>query len=99
MGKKTQIKEIIMKNERIENDGAIYDYILTVRESNKVASYRIPLYSVSVRMCDKDGNETFAEAKDAFSDVGKALVFFERIIEYLATPLNLPYILEDEYCT
>ncbi len=99
MGKRTEIKEILMKNERVARDGATYDYSLYVRESSKVASYRIPLYSVSVKMIDSEGKETYAEARDAFSDVGKALVFYERIVEYLATPLNLPYILEDEYCT
>ena len=99
MGKRTQVKEIIMKEKCIEDNGAIYNYTISVRESNKVASYRIPLYSVSIKMTDKSGKETYAEAKDAFSDVGKALVFYERMIEYLATPLNLPYILEDEYCT
>lgn len=99
MGKRTQVKEIVMKSERVECEGSTYDYTLSVRESNKVASYRIPLYSVSIKMTDKNGKETFAEAKDAFSDVGKALVFYERIIEYIATPLNLPYVLEDEYCT
>lgn len=99
MGKRTEIKEILMKSDRILNEGAVYTYSLFVRESNKVASYRIPLYSVTVSMIDSDGNETFAEARDSFSDVGKALVFYERMVEHLVTPLNLPYILEDEYCT
>ena len=99
MAKRQSVKEIVIKSERVIADGAEYEYTLFVRESARVASYRIPLYSVTVKMTDRDGKETFKEAKDAFSDVGKALVFFERIVEYIATPLNLPYILEDEYCT
>lgn len=99
MRKRNEIKEIIMRSECVSDGGATYTYTLCVRESDKVASYRIPLYSVAVKMVDSNGEETYAEAKDAFSDVGKALVFYERIMEHLATPLNLPYVLEDEYCT
>lgn len=99
MAKRKGVREIIIKSDTVECDGCSYEYTLTVRESSRVASYRIPLYSVSVRMFDGEGKETFGEANDAFSDVGKALVFYEKLVEHLATPLNLPYILEDEYCT
>lgn len=99
MRKRRDVKEIVMKSDTVVFDGSSYTYILSVRESNRVASYRIPLYTVSVEMIDPEGGRTYAEAKDAFSDVGKAIVFYEKIMEHLATPLNLPYILEDEYCT
>ena len=99
MRKRNEIKEIVMRSEIVIDEGITYTYTLCVRESDRVASYRIPLYSVTVKMVEGDGVETYAEARDAFSDVGKALVFYERIIEHLATPLNLPYVLEDELCT
>jgi hypothetical protein len=65
-------------------------------ESNKVASYMLPLYSVEIEMTDKEGNVTRARTRDLFADVGKAISFFKKLYENLATPLNLPYILEDE---
>ena len=99
MKKRRDVKEILMKSETVVSRGASYTYSLFVRESNRVASYRIPLYSITVEMTDTDGHRTYAEARDAFSDIGKAVVFYEKIMEHLATPLNLPYILEDEYCT
>ena len=99
MGKRTGINEITIKRDKVEADGAIYLYNLVARESGRVVSYRIPLYSIGITMIDKDGKETKAEARDAFADIGKALVFYEKVVEHLATPLNLPYVLEDEYCT
>ena len=93
------IAETLIKTDTIEKDGLVYSYTLTARESRRVASYRIPLYSITVRLTDAESNTTDATVSDAFSDIGKALVFYERIVEHLATPLNLPYIFEDEYCT
>ncbi len=91
-----KIREIVIKQEVVEADGATYEYALIMRESARVASYRIPLYSIKVRMVTPSGEVTSAEASDVFSDIGKALVFYDRMVEHLATPLNLPYILEDE---
>ena len=99
MKKRRDIRETLMKSATVDFEGASYTYSLFVRESNRVASYRIPLYSITVEMIDREGQRTYAEARDAFSDIGKATVFYEKIMEHLATPINLPYILEDEYCT
>ena len=93
---KTSIKDTVIKKEIREADGAKYHYSLIVSESNKVASYKLPLYSVEIEMTDKDGNVTSARTKEIFADVGKAISFFRKLCENLATPLNLPYILEDE---
>lgn len=93
---KTHIMDKVVKRETREADGAKYSYALIVSESNKVASYKLPLYSVEIEMTDKEGNVTSARAKELFADVGKAISFFRKLCENLATPLNLPYILEDE---
>ena len=93
---KIAIKETVIKNEIRESDGARYIYSLLVSESNKVASYKLPLYSVGIEMTDADGNVTKARTKEIFADVGKALSFFRKLADNLATPLNLPYIIEDE---
>ena len=47
-------------------------------------------------MTDEFGETTKSETGELFSDVGKAISFFERLVKYLATPINLAYIVEDE---
>ena len=93
---KTVITDKIIKRESREKDGAKYRYTLVMSKSNKVASFRLPLYSIEIEMIDKDGKQTHARTRELFADVGKALSFFKKLYENLATPLNLPYILEDE---
>ena len=94
--RKSQIIDKIIKNDVCEAEGAIYSYSLIANESTAVISYKLPLYSIAIEMIDKDGNKTSAKTHDLFSDVGKALVFYRKLVDNLATPLNLPYILEDE---
>ena len=65
-------------------------------ESVRTASYRIPLYSISVRMTDSRGNETSASSNDIFADAGKAIIFFDKLVTGLCTPIDLAYIVEDE---
>ncbi len=89
-------KKIIKESTKIK-DGIVYQYKLTSSKSVKVASFGMPLYSVEVIMI-MDGEETQNEAKDIFSDIGKAVVFFDKISENLATPIDLPYIIEDMGC-
>ena len=93
--KKTQIKETKIREREIEAEEATYRYTITMTESRRVASYRIPLYSIGIEMTTADGNHTEALARDVFADLGKAVVFFDKIVEAKATPLNLYYIVED----
>jgi hypothetical protein len=81
-----------------EADGISYRYILTESTSLKVASFNLPLYSVSIIMT-KCGVTTENTLSDVFADVGKAIVFFEKISEALATPIDLPYLLDDSKTT
>lgn len=89
------IKSSVVKEVRKEEGGAVYLYRLRVTESRRVASYQLPLYSIDVEM-DYEGKHTECSVNDVFSDVGKALVFFNTLVEYLATPIDLPYIFEDK---
>ncbi len=94
--RKAVIRNETIKKETIERDGALYTYTLCMSEGGNVANYMIPLYSVEIEMTDPDGNETSASTKEIFADVGKALVFYRRMVDNLATPANLPYIVQDE---
>ncbi len=86
-------KNIIKDITKIEDD-IIYRYILYASRSRKVASFEIPLYSIEVIMT-RDGEVSRNSLDDVFADIGKALSFFEKASEYLATPIDLPYIFED----
>ena len=93
---KAVITDKIIRKDTREKDGSRYTYTLVMSESNKVASFKIPLYSVEIEMIDGNGNMTSARTRELFADVGKAISFYKKLCENLATPLNLPYILEDE---
>ena len=86
---------VIRKDER-RDDFNVYTYELTVRRGCDTASFRIPLYSVRASMTDAYGNTSTAAVPDAFSDAGRALNFYEKVVNHLATPIDLAYVLEDE---
>lgn len=87
---------ITVRNEKRKENGIDYNYRLTVEESERVASYTLPLYTISVEMKESDGTVTNATARELFSDAGKARLFFDKLVNNLATPVDLPYIVEDE---
>ena len=94
MKKTDSSSQIIREEERID-DGLVYRYRLIRTKSLKVASYQMPLYSIEVSLT-KDEKTTENSLCEVFSDLGKAIVFFDHIVENLATPIDLPYILEDK---
>ena len=94
--RKEKTIETKIRSDEVTKDAITYKYALVMRESARVASFRLPLYSISVEM-RRDGEViSFAEANEIFADVGKAIAFYERMVKYLATPIDLPYIVEDE---
>ncbi len=89
-------KETLIRRE-IRNDGNhTYTYDLITKESNKQSSYRISLYSIRITLTDSEGINTEAEITDAFADFGRAVLFYDKLVRNLCTPINLCYILEDE---
>ena len=92
----SKISKIAVKKEEKFENGYTYKYVLNMQESLKVASYKLPLYSISVELTDKNGVKTSAETKEIFADVGKAISFFDTLVRNLATPIDLAYIVEDE---
>jgi len=85
-----------IRTEMREMDGVGYKYDLTMRESLHIASYGIPLYSIAVSMRTDDGQTTSANAVDIFASSDKAIAFFEKLVANLVTPIDLPYVIEDE---
>ena len=89
------MEEQIIRREVRKADGYEYVYELTVKVSRMVASFTLSLYSVSVSMKSKGEKATYYRINDIFSDLGKATKFFGMLVENLATPIDVPYVLED----
>ena len=92
----TKEKRAIVRSEIRREDGIEYEYTLTVSESDKTASFRLPLYSIRVAMTTADGQRREAELKDAIRSPRTAFSFFNRIVDNLATPIDLPFVYDDE---
>ena len=97
MTRKRKTVEKIIKTQLKESSGVSYTYNLSVCESEHVASFGMPLYSIEIKESDERGKVTEAKIKEMFADPGRALAFYERLVKNLATPVDLPYILEEEY--
>ena len=92
---KTDSKSI--RTEIREAEGFEYRYELVENRELYVASYGIPLYSIYVKMKRVGSpNSTEGKAENLFSDLKKAVRFFEKLVKNLATPIDLSYIVEDE---
>ena len=92
---KTKEKITLIRRETVENEGLIYKYELHMKERSRGTS-TASLYLISIELTLDDGSVTYAETGEVFADVGKAIAFFDRMVENLATPIDLPYVLEDE---
>ena len=86
----------VVKEEHLNVDGISYEYKLTVRISEVTSSFKLPLYSVEAAMTKPDGKTTSAVCADAFADVGKAMIFFDKVVRFNATPIDLAYVYEDD---
>lgn len=96
MMQKEKLTDVIIRKEDRTDECNRYTYLLLMKESSNVASYGIPLYSVRVELVDETGRLSSAEIRDVFADAGRAIVFYEKLVRNLATPIDLAYILEDE---
>ena len=91
--KRTNIE--ILRSDSVNDNGILYEYSLFSSESPRLASFRLPLYSITVKMT-ADGEVTEGAVNDVFADLGKATLFYEMLVENLATPVDLTYVLEDK---
>ena len=84
----------IIQKEEIESDGIFYRYLLLASRDTNSLSLGIRLYSV--RVGAKIGEKaTFYQSGEIFANEKKAQDFFIKIVSGLATPVDLPYIIED----
>ena len=86
------IDTAIRREQRI-NDGFVYNYELIMHKSKAEEAVR---YSMSAELLREDGAViTRAQTGAVFLSEEKAIRFFEKAKDNLATPKNLPYLLED----
>ena len=86
----------ILKEEERRLEGCTLKYRLSCETSRKVSSFGLRLYSIRIELSDGE-SVTSSDAKEIFSDGGKAVCFFNKLVNELATPLDLAYILEDDF--
>lgn len=96
MRKRDNTTDTVIRTDERTSDGNTYRYELVMRCGDGVACWRIPLYSIRVHLTLEDGTVTNAAVKDVFADLGRAVLFYEKMLKNLATPVDLAYILEDE---
>ena len=94
MKKHEKSKLTVLRREHVENDGLTYKYELQLKERIR-GNAPGAVYIISVEMTLDDGSTTYAETGEIFFDVGKAIAFFDRMVKNLATPIDLPYVVED----
>ena len=96
MKRNTEIVETI-REDTVISGGARYTYKLVVKELKRHFAPKLPRYAVLIEMQTSEGMITTADSGYIFVDMGKAIVFYERLTAHLCTPLNLPYVLEDSF--
>ena len=96
MRQKHKTTDTIIRCDNVCEGDFSYRYELIMKEGDGVASWRIPLYSIRIHMTDKSGVSTSSDVRNIFADVGKAIIFYEKLLRNLATPIDLAYIVEDE---
>ncbi len=96
MRQKEKTTDTVIRTDTRQDGEFTYRYELIMKRGEGVASWRIPLYSIRVYLTDGDGHSTEGDVKDVFADVGKAVIFYEKVVRNLATPIDLIYTLEDE---
>ena len=89
-------KSKIVREEVRYANGMEYKYTLSVKTSEMTASFGLSLYSIRVELIDKRGIHTEATLNDAFRSPEAAFSFFARVTSNLATPIDLPFVFDDE---
>ncbi len=85
-----------LKQVEIVCNGLKYRYGLYEFSAEKVASFKITLYEIKADMETEDRTESY-QTGGLFVNLKKALGFFEFLTKNLATPKNLPYLVEDSF--
>ena len=80
--------------EKVINNQTSYTYKLIRHEEKEHASFSIDLYEIYVEMLEGE-NLIFYRTGGIFTSIDKAMRFLAKLKENLATPRNIPYILED----
>ena len=90
--------EYSVTEQRRALDGMAYVYRLILHTERKYSTIGLPLYSIEIEMHEIDtGKRWNAKTRELFSEGNKAKAFFDKLVRNLATPIDLAYIVEDEF--
>ena len=84
----------IISHKKAHYCDTVYIYELREIDSKYVSSFEIVLYEIYVEE-KTNKSVSFYRTGPLFSDLSTALRFFNFIKENLATPHNMPYVIED----
>ena len=87
-------KSYIIRSEESIDGSAKYVYRLIGSEAEISSTVKVMLYSIEVEM-NRNGSITSYKSGNLFLNKDKAERFFVKLIKNLATPANLPYLIED----
>ena len=77
-----------------ENEGNTYRYELNLTKG-KAGEWK---YSVRITLRSADGSISTEAEREIFGRESMVKCFFERLVKELVTPIDLPYVIEDEMC-
>ena len=81
-----------IKTEMREKDGINYSYVLKLDEMAK----DVAPHTVEIAMKSKDGSINTFASRRIRADKTSVCALFDKLVENLATPINLPYVIADE---
>ncbi len=94
MRQKSKAIKSVIKEDVICDGEYRYIYRLYENAARKIGKASLTLYSIEIEMeCEEVCSKS--EISEIFADVGKALTFYNSLVENLVTPINLHYVLED----
>jgi hypothetical protein len=89
---KSKLSATVLSRDKIVNNEGEYEYTLSVVSDKEYEK----TYEIEIRFRFGENKETVALASDKFESELAALSFYEKLKRNLATPIDLPYVLEDE---
>ena len=81
-----------IKSQSREKDGIKYSYTLVMNDEVSTPT----LHTVKIRMKSNDGSINTYAKEEIFAAQASAVAFLDKLVDNLATPINLPFVIADE---
>ena len=81
-----------IKTELREKDGIKYSYVLKFDDETNDPS----THTVEIAMKSNDGIINTFASRRLYAEKARVNTLFDKLVDNLATPINLPYVIADE---